>query len=90
MTKGTVLGLSSGLQFAQELRASVEIAIHDERIDLGFVEPSQGSLRFVLDGDVHVKTAEDAFQNTDFLPVARNHHRGKCHALTLAVAVMLP
>jgi hypothetical protein len=37
-----------------------------------------------------VKTAEDAFQNTDFLPVARNHHRGKCHVLTLAVAVTLP
>ena len=73
------LRIFSGLEFLQELRAAVQIAVHDEGIDLRFAEPGHRPLRFVLDGNVHVKTAEDAFQNTNFLPVARNHHRGKCH-----------
>jgi hypothetical protein len=27
-----------------------------------------------------VQAAENAFENTDFLPITRNYHRRKCHA----------
>ena len=74
------------LQFAQELCAAVQIAIHNERVDFIFVEPGHGPLRLALDGHVHVKTAEDALQNADFLPITGDHHRGKCHVLTVAGA----
>lgn len=65
----------------QQLRAAVQIAIHDEGIDLRPGEAGQGFLRLVFHRNVHVQTAQDAFQNTHFRPVARDHHRGKCHGL---------
>jgi very-short-patch-repair endonuclease len=42
---------------------------------LDFVSRAKSSLRFALDGNIHVQSAENAFQNTDFLPIARNYHR---------------
>jgi hypothetical protein len=66
---------SSLLQLAKKLPGAVQIAIDDERIDFAVGELLQGALRFAFDGDIHVQTSENAFQNADFLPIARNHHR---------------
>jgi len=72
----------------KKLSGAVKVAVDDQRIDFGVCEPRQGALRFALDGDIHVQTAENTFQNTDFLPIARNYHRGECHEFTLPTAVM--
>jgi hypothetical protein len=72
------------LQFVEKLGAAVEIAVDNEGVDFGTVEAGHGPLWFLFDGHIHVETAEDALQNADFLPIARNHHRGKSHELNLA------
>src|ERR1700687_5357441 len=37
-------------QFAQELEASIQIAVNDEGVNLGFAKAGQSRRRFVLDG----------------------------------------
>ena len=69
------------LQFVQKLGASVQIAIYDQRVNLGAIQPRQSALWLGFNCNFHLKATQDAFQNTDFLPVARNHHRGKCHVV---------
>ena len=48
------------MQFTKELTRTIQITVYNQGIDFRFCEPRQGSLRFALDGDVHVKAAEDA------------------------------
>ena len=66
-------------EFAKKLRTALEVAIDDEGVNLRVAEPLEGRLRFSLHRNLHVETPKDAFQNADFLPVARNYHRGKDH-----------
>jgi hypothetical protein len=76
------------LQLAKKLAGTVEVAIDNESVDFGFGEPGKSPLRIVLDGNIHVKAAENAFENADFLPVTRNNHRRECHAFTVLTAVI--
>ncbi len=87
ITSGTVLRPRSfALQFAKELARAVQVAVNNQGIDFGFREPRKSSLRFALDGHIHVQAAKNAFQNTDFLPITRNYHRRECHAFNSRVA----
>ena len=72
----------------QELRDAIQIAVDNECVDFGFGNAGQRLLRVPLNFNIHVETREDTFQNAHFLPVARDHHRGECHALTVARPVM--
>ena len=70
ITSGTVLTRGASRCSSQkELPGAVQVTVNNQGIDFGFREPGQGSLRFALDGNIHVQAAENAFQNTDFLPI---------------------
>ena len=71
------------LQAAEETIRPAQVAVHDKRVDFGFGELRLRPLRLRFHFAVNMKSAEDAFQNTDFLPIARNHHRGESHRLNL-------
>ena len=71
---------SFALQFAKQLPRAIQVTVNNQSINFGFREPGEGSLRFALDSNIHVQAAKNAFQNTDFLPITRNHHRRECHA----------
>ena len=68
------------LQLAKELAGAVQVAVDNQSIDFRVGEPGESSLRFALDGHIHVQAAENAFENTDFLPITRDYHRRECHA----------
>ena len=86
--RNRALMLVGVLQLAQELRTAIQIAVDDQCVNLGLSQPFEGFLWFFLNGNVNLKTAEDAFENADFLPVTRKNNRGKCHADTLKVLVI--
>ncbi len=73
------------LQFPQKLCASVKVAIYDQSVNLAFIQPRQRPFRHVFNSNIHLQATENAFQDANFLPVARNHHRRKCHVYNLAM-----
>ena len=78
------------MQFAEQLRASVQVAIDDQSVDFRFAEAFQRPLWFVFDGNSDLESAKDALQNADFLPVTRDHNRGKCHVFTVDTPRVTP
>src|SRR2546428_4014160 len=78
------------LQGAQEVLCSLEIAVDNQSIDLRLGKLGKSPLRFRFHIYINMQAAEDAFQHTDFLPVARNHHGRESHACTLIPSVISP
>jgi hypothetical protein len=59
----------------KELTRAIQVTVNNQGIDFRLREPRERLLRVALDNNIHVQAAKNAFENTDFLPVTRNHHR---------------
>ena len=69
-------GVANGavLQTFQETGSSAQIAVNDESVNLRLGQLGPGPVRFRFHVDSDVQTTEDAFENADFLKIAREHH----------------
>ncbi len=66
-------------QLFHERIGAREVVVDDDRVNLRLREFAAGFFRFRLDIHPDLHTAQDAFQNANFLPIAGYDHRFKRH-----------